>query len=169
MTNRHAKDIIEIFQKEKDDKMKKLFSLLLLVAVAVALCACNNKDKTAEETSQKALFLNGSWNCTELSDQMKKNYNSAKMEIKGDDFTYTLKGDKSTLVFSGYTESIGSNCLALHVEHQKETDSKSGEVIQDQSLPSNFSKSQSTILKPEGLDGMVAESGGTSLHFAKEE
>ncbi len=148
--------------------MKKVFSFLLVVAVALVCCACGSGDK-AESSQVKVRFLNGVWKCTALSDQLKKTYHTARMDIQGEDFTYTLKGDKTTLVFSGTTESIGSNCLALHVEQQKQTDTASGKVIKEESLPSDFSKSQTTILKPDGKNGMVAEAGGVTLHFEKDE
>ena len=69
--------------------MKKVFSFLLVVAVALVCCACGSGGN-AESSQVKVRFLNGVWKCTALSDQLKKTYRTARMDIHGEDFTYKI-------------------------------------------------------------------------------
>lgn len=144
--------------------MKKALSFLLLLAVALTFCACGGSTETSEV---KALYLNGNWRCTEIPPSMK--FNKITMNIAGDDFTYTLKGDKTTDIITGYTESVGSNSLALHADKQQQTDTVTGKVLQEKTFTSAESKIQVVTAKPDGNGGMIAEAGDLQLTFSKTE
>ena len=137
-------------------KVKNALSLgLVLILCAAFLCACGSKAS-----------FDGKWSCVKIPSKM--GFSEVKLNIDGDSFTYTLKGEETTTKMEGRCEKTDEESLTLYVEKQAQIHNGDDVVLNEKVIESSESESQPVEVKLDESGKLTLSGGTTKLEFERD-